>query len=101
MTSTSRSRRALAVVLAGLALGAPPALAQGVEPVRMQDLTEQQVLASRGQSAPAVVETATAVQSADGGLDWRSAAIGAGAACLLALGAVALGGRTRLRAPRS
>jgi hypothetical protein len=99
------SRTPLAVALTSLALAAPAAQAHPAAPDhngRTVSDTEAQVLASRGQGAP--VQPAPRVATADPGLDWASAGVGAGggvAVALLASLAVAgVGGTGRLRTAR-
>ena len=100
--------KSLTIGLAASALGASSAPAgPPLQPIMTPQ--EQQVIASRGQGAPAPdVVSSTAPQAGDTGegFDWGSAAIGAGAGAvggvsiLVALGAFGLSDGRRVRVAR-
>ena len=102
MSSHRLITKSLTIGLTAAALGAPSALAVPMTP------QERQVIASRGQGPPtpvAVVSTAPQVKATDdGGFDWGSAAIGAGAvgglSVLVGVGAFGLADHRRVRVAR-
>jgi hypothetical protein len=91
-----RYRSTIATALAAAALAAPAAQARPMDPP-INTFTEDEQRALRGESA------APRVQSTDSGLDWGSAAAGAGAGifAVLTIGGLSAGGRRRLRTARS
>jgi hypothetical protein len=109
MSSHRRITKSLTIGLAAAALGASSALAvPPLDPIVPMTAQEQQVVASRGQGAPVpepVVSTEPQVTvTDDGGLDWGSAIIGAGAvgglSILVAVGAFGLADHRRVRIAR-
>jgi hypothetical protein len=108
MTSHLLTSRALALSVAGLALGTAPALARpAIDPQARYSSAEAQVLASRGVGAPTTPvrpqHAAPRVQSADGGFDWGSAGVGAaatGGLVLIAIGGFGAAHRARIRLAR-
>ena len=101
------SRTPFVVALTALALAAPAAHAKPSGPENWRSVsavsaadTEAQVLASRGQGAPA--PPTQRVASADDGFDWGTAAVGGGIAIAVlgslgAAGVSARGGRRTAR----
>ena len=103
-----KSRRTpFVVALTALALAAPAAHAKPAGPENWRSVsdiavadTEAQVLASRGQGAPA--PQTSRVESADDGFDWGTAAIGSGVAVAVlgSLGAAGVSARGGIRTAR-
>jgi hypothetical protein len=108
--SLSLAPRGLAIALGVLALAAPAALAQDQD-LRAPDQTVPKVAAvvdlrspdARDAATPPAPSAAPVVQSSDGGVDWGSPGIVAGAIAgfiLLALAGYAAASRARVRPAR-
>ena len=109
MSSHRLITKSLTIGLAAAALGAPSVLAgPPLQPIRPMSEQERQVIASRGQGSPVPEPVVSAEPQAkatdDGGFDWGSAVIGAGAAgglsILVAVGALGLADHRRVRVAR-
>lgn len=96
-----RTIRCLAAGLAGLALAAPAARAEGYHFPQGISEQEKQVLASRGLAAPTpplnANLSAPSLPAADDAFDWTSAGVGAGAIGGLIVLAAGLGMTRRAR----
>jgi hypothetical protein len=108
MTSHRLITKSLTIGLATTALGAPFAAAGPPADIHLT-AQERQVLASRGQGAPLGQQIPGAqvkapVSTNDGGFDWGSAAIGAGAAgglsLIVGIGVLGLADNRRVRVAR-